>query len=236
VGAMGAIRTVAEHLAIPIQRERLRLAGHEKLARALDRRPPAIMAEIERLRAGMKADHSPLICGLEPPGIYDEGQSVAAAARVSRRGSSARLLHSIAAEYEPTTILELGTNVGISAAYLAAGGGNVTTLDVSPYRLALAKKLHYSLGLKVDYVCGLFSDTLPATLDRLPPVEMAFIDGHHQYQPTLDYYAMIAEQAASGCIYVFDDIRWSEGMRRSWEELRPKFKISVDLGGMGICI
>jgi len=114
----------------------------------------------------------------------------------------------------------------------------VTTLEASPYRLRLAKANHERLALQLDYVQGLFSDTLDETLERLPPVDLAFVDGHHQYEPTLRYFEQIAAKAAPGCIFVFDDIRWSDGMRRAWRELKakPVFEAVADLGDMGVAV
>jgi predicted O-methyltransferase YrrM len=187
----------------------------------------------------MLKNGSPLVDGtLGPAGPYDCGQTVASVCSVSKPAHAARLLHSLAAEYRPKTIIELGTNVGISSAYLAASGAEVTTLEGSPYRLRVAKEWHASLGLRLNYVQGLFVDTLAPTLARMPPVEMAFIDGHHQYQPTLDYFEQIVTRSAPDCVFVFDDIRWSKGMRQAWKELRNdrRFKDVADLGGVGVAI
>jgi predicted O-methyltransferase YrrM len=187
----------------------------------------------------MLRDSSPLVDGtLGPPGIYDEGQSIADVCLVSKPKRAAQLLYSIAAEYRPKTILELGTNIGISSAYLAASDSRVTSLEASPYRLRVARTVHQSLGLHVDYVQGLFTETLQPTLERMPAVEMAFIDGHHQYQPTLDYFEMVAARAAPHCVFIFDDIRWSRGMRQAWDELRrrPLFSATADLYDMGVAV
>ena len=187
----------------------------------------------------MLRDRSPLVDGsLGPPAIYDENITVADACDVSKPPHAARLLHALADEYRPGSILELGTNVGISSAYLATSGSKVVTLDASPYRQRLAKALHQPLRLDVEYVEGLFTDTLGPTLDRMERVRMAFIDGHHKYQPTLDYFEMIAAKAESGCIFIFDDVRWSPGMRRAWRKLRrdDRFEAVSDLGGMGVGI
>lgn len=240
MGALSAIRYAAERSWIPIERRRLAWSGHARLARALSGRPCPLAPKIERSRRELLKDRSQLVDGsLGPAGIYDMGQTVADACRVSRNGPSAQLIYSLASEYRPQTILELGTNVGISASYLAAAGGNVTTLESSPYRLRLAEKLHRSLNLhNIMYVQGLFSDTLKRTLEAMPAVELAFVDGHHQYQATLDYFEAIAVQAAPGCVFVFDDIRWSKGMRRAWKRLKSdeRFEVATDLGGMGVCL
>lgn len=236
---LSIVRAAVESVWLPIQRAKLEMQGERRLARALDGRPCPISSKIEWLRSEMLRDCSPLADGtLGPPLEHDLNQTVAGACGASRRSGSANVLYSLAAEYRPKSIIELGTNVGISAAYLAAAGGRVTTLDVSRYRLRLAEGLHHALELNIDRIEGYFAQTLEPALKEIAPVEMAFIDGHHQYRPTLDYFEAIAREAAPGCIFLFDDIRWSSGMRSAWAELRrdSRFETVVDLGGMGIGI
>jgi predicted O-methyltransferase YrrM len=157
----------------------------------------------------------------------------------------ASLLYLLARAFQPRRIVELGTNVGISSAYLAAAlemngqGGRVVTFEVSPYRLRLAKEVHSNLGIRnIDYVHGLFSDTLPGSLEEIGSVDFAFIDGHHQHKPTLDYFDAILHYSTSDAAFVFDDIRWSDGMNRAWSELCSDHRVGlvVDLYSVGICI
>jgi len=167
----GFIHSFAKDAWIFFCRGWLIVSGHPRLARALQRKDCGTCDEIERLRTSMLLDDSPLIDGsLGEGGRYDQDQTVADACRVSKPRNSARLLYSVTHEYRPTTLIELGTNVGISSAYLAAAGGRVTTLESSPYRLRLAQKLHDQIGLKIDYVQGLFDETLASALAKLPPV------------------------------------------------------------------
>jgi predicted O-methyltransferase YrrM len=214
---------------------RLRISGETRLHRALSPGPFPLAQEIERGRASQLADNSPLIVGPVGSGLYDEGKTVADACRASIEPDWALILHSLVAEYRPRTILELGTNTGISSAYLAAEGARVITLEASPNRIRVARQLHQSLGIQsVEYVEGLFTDTLQPTLDRLPPIDLTFIDGHHQFQPTLDYFQAIRAHAAPDCVYIFDDIRWSAGMKRAWRELQKHLDPAVNLHRIGI--
>jgi predicted O-methyltransferase YrrM len=232
-------KLLAERVWVVLARIRLILSGSRKLSKALDGRDFPLRNRIEEARRQFHADNSPLADGsLGPAGVYDEGQTIADACDVSKKAASARRLRSIAAEYKLATILELGTNIGLSSAYLASSGGKVTTLESSPYRIRIAQNLHRSLGLQVETVQGLFSETLIGTLDRLGTVDMAFIDGHHQFQPTLDYFEAILAHTRKGSIIVFDDIRWSKGMKRAWKLLRkrPEFGEVADLGGVGVGI
>ena len=203
---------------------------------------------IEHIEEGRRAflkDTSALVDDtLGPPGIYDEG-TIAEACKKSKSPTAARLLYALAYEFRPKTVIELGTNLGISSAYLAAGlrdscsGGRLLTLESSPYRLRLAQGLHRQLELdNVSYRQGLFIDTLAASLQEASPINMAFVDSHHQYQPTLDYFDTIWGRSADDCVFIFDDIRWSEGMKKAWSDLRRdrRVSIAVDLGTVGICI
>jgi predicted O-methyltransferase YrrM len=217
------------------------------LARVASRRaePDPLPGRIEALRAELLARTQPLVDGsLGAGGLYDEGQSVRAACAVSKGPPAAFLLYALVRELGPAQVLELGTNLGISSAYLAAalranGRGALATLDASPYRQRIAAECHRRLGLPaVTYVQGLFGETLGRTLRALPPVDLAFIDGHHQYEPTLAYTEAILAAAADDAVLVYDDIRWSEGMERAWSELRAdrRFRLVVDLDRLGLCV
>jgi predicted O-methyltransferase YrrM len=220
-----------------VSRPTLMLSGQHKLARGLDRRSFALEAAIEEQRRLLLADNRPLSDGTHgSPNRFDH-RTISEACRASKPSWAARCLYSLAAEYKAATIIELGTNLGISAAYLAAAGGCVTTLEGSAYRLRIAKQMHERLGLSnISYVEGLFSETLPRTLTQMPPIDLAFIDGHHEYQPTLDYFTAIRSHASETSLFVFDDIRWSDEMKTAWAELKGNFSVVTEAGGMGVAL
>ena len=89
--------------------------------------------KIEDFRTAFVANKTPLVDGtLGQAGIYDSNQTVSDAASVSKPAPQARILYSLAREYQPNTVVELGTNVGISSAYIAVGlsGGTLATFEV----------------------------------------------------------------------------------------------------------
>jgi len=200
---------------------------------------------IEAKRREFLNNHSAIVDNtLGPPGIYDEG-TIAEACYKSKGPDAARLLYALVYAFRPETVIELGTNLGISSAYLAAGlkdscsGGKILTLESSPYRLRLAQDLHRQLGLdNISYKQGLFIDTLASSLEEAGPIGMAFVDGHHEYQPTLDHFDSIWSRSVDDCVFILDDIRWSDGMKRVWSSLcsDPRVTIAVDLRSIGICI
>lgn len=215
----------------------------ESLDRPLPDEDQRRMDAIERHRTDLLRRGDPLVDGTLPePGLYDLRFTVGEACAVSKPPRAARALHAFAREFQPRRVLELGTNLGISTAYLAAAlrpGGRVVTLEGSPYRVRVAREVHAQLGLRgIEYRVGLFADTLDDALAALGAVELVFIDGHHQYAPTLAYFEAIWKHAAPGAVFLFDDIRWSRGMRRAWARLRrdPRFAVTADLGILGVGI
>ena len=81
-----------------------------------------------------------------------------------------------------------------------------------------------------------FNDTLPALLNFLPFVDLAFVDGNHQKEPTLHYFKLLLAKVKEGSILVFDDIHWSEGMEEAWEEIKKheQVMLTIDLFFIGI--
>lgn len=198
---------------------------------------------VEAQRALLLGRQGPLIDGSLPePGLYDKGVSIQGACKVSKPPKPGLMLYLLVRATRPQCVLELGTNVGISASFIAAAlkqngqGGRLVTMESSPYRIKLARDIHTNQGLdNIDYVQGLFTETLTDTLAALPPVDLAFIDGHHLYQPTLDYFGQIHGASSDDAVFVFDDIRWSDGMARAWAALQadPRMGVMVDMRSVG---
>jgi predicted O-methyltransferase YrrM len=200
--------------------------------------------ELERKRLLRRQE--PLIDGsLGRGGLYDDGVTIQDACLVSKPLESALLLFLLTRATKPSTVIELGTNVGISSAYIAAAlklngeNGKIATFDASPYRQRLAQEAHRNLGLdNVSYVEGLFRDTIYPSLSKLGSIDLAFIDGHHQYQPTLDYFEEILKFSTPDTVFVFDDIRWSRDMKKAWSQIQSDERLGlvVDLSTVGVCV
>lgn len=236
-------RTVEAIAAAPYAQGRGIAQAIKALDKPLSEEERSDIERIERIRERYLAITDPLVDGsLGEGGPYDIGVSVKEAFGVSKPPRSALFLYLLVRALKPRTVLELGTNTGMSSSFIASamrrnGGGTILTLDGSAYRQKLARKVHEELELaNVSYGLGLFTESLDPALATMPLVDLVFIDGHHQYQPTLDYYAKIRKNANLSTTFVFDDIRWSDGMKRAWSELQvhPTTGLAVDLNSVGI--
>ena len=169
-------------------------------------------------------------------------------ADVCRRSSKsyfwATLLFHLIREFKPNVCMELGTCLGISGSYLAAGLklnqlGILTTIEGSPSLASLAGQNFKTLGLSnVELISGKFQDKLKGILAKNGPVEFVFIDGHHDGSATLHYFEQIYAFASSNTLLVFDDIRWSKSMKNTWRMIQADKRVgfAIDLWMVGICL
>lgn len=157
----------------------------------------------------------------------------------------AQMLMVLVHDLRPTRCVELGTCLGVSVAYQAAGlhlaarHGVVVTLEGADELAELSRRNLAGLGLTgVSVVTGRFDETLPDVLDELGTVDYAFVDGHHDETATIAYFEQLLPHLTPGSVVVFDDIAWSEGMARAWTTIRghPRVRSSVGLRMIGICV
>ena len=153
----------------------------------------------------------------------------------------AQILFRIAQYYKPKTILELGTSFGISTAYLASADHipDVYTCEGASSIAAIAKRNFEKLGLKnIHLTEGDFANTLSPLLAKLNKIDLAFIDGNHRKEPTLNYFQQLLNHSTGSAILIFDDIHWSAGMEAAWELIKQHQAVSltIDLFFIGIVI
>lgn len=212
----------------------------EKVLNATDK--PLIFDRIEALRARLKRDQTEIpVLDLGAGSVSDNRQTrrVCDIARMAAKPPKyGRLLHRIAAHYGARHVLELGTSLGLSAAYMASASGvqSLLTLEGAPAILRTAEANVSSLGLdNIRTICGDFDQTLPLALETMTP-DLVFFDGNHRYEPTMRYFRQCMERTGEAAIFVFDDIHWSREMEEAWAEIRrtPGVTCTIDLFMVGI--
>ena len=232
----------------------------EALAATLDETTPdaeARMHRIEALRAALLRSDAEvtfrnygaerrLRASREPDGPFRETtRAVRSIGRDAVPAHEGRLLYHLIRQFRPVRCLELGTSLGISAAYQAAAlasagdAGSLVSLEGGAALARLAQGHLDALNLPgVEVVTGPFAETLPAVLQTHRPIDFAFIDGHHNPAAMQAYFAQLTPHLADEAVLVFDDIFWTTGMRHAWLALAagPHIRRAVDLLAVGICI
>lgn len=194
--------------------------------------------EIEKLRNTLLTAPVPIIIEDFGTGKNRTEKLNAIVKRAAKPAKEAQLLFRLINYLQPATVLELGTHVGISTCYMASAGSTtqVHTIEGSAKISEVAQLNFKRLALhNVTPHVGNFDNVLPALIQQLSTIDVAYIDGNHAYAPTLQYYQWLQPHCK---IMVFDDIHWSKGMNAAWKKIiaDANIKISIDLYHFGIII
>lgn len=150
-----------------------------------------------------------------------------------------QLLFRLVNHFQPSQVLELGTSLGISTAYLASANKRVKiiTIEGSKEVADIARQNFKQLQLQnIEQVIGNFDDVLPTIINDLPTIDFVFIDGNHCKKATINYFNICLKKVHSNTVLVFDDIYWSDEMIEAWDEIKRNNRVSVtiDLFFMGL--
>ena len=200
----------------------------------------AIWEDIERVRK--RALRSSVEVDVHDLGTGKSGRKpLSEIARKSATGKAkGRLLSRLSAFLDPQCILELGTNIGLGAAYLSAGKvESLTTVEGCPNTLQIARENFESLGIgdKIDAVNTEFDEAIATHLQGRK-YDLIFIDGNHTYDATMNFSRKLPELTREEGVWIFDDIRWSGGMWNAWKEIveSDRFPVTIDFGLIGVAM
>ena len=149
------------------------------------------------------------------------------------------LLSRIVKYYQPSQVLEMGTSLGITTCYLAHGVPNasVVTMEGAPTVAHEALTTFKNLGFQnIQLIEGNFDQSLPNYLQSVSTIGIAYVDGNHRYEPTMQYFNLLLTKSDEHSIFIFDDIHWSSEMEKAWAEIKADARVSltIDLFYIGI--
>lgn len=161
------------------------------------------------------------------------------AATAAKPAKYAQLLFRLVNYFQPHTVLELGTSLGLTTSYLALARrqAQVITFEGCPGIAAEAGATFRQLKLKnIRQVPGHLDQTLPDTLRQLPAVDFVYFDGNHRYEPTMRYFEACLAKRTEDSVFVIDDIYWSAEMLRAWRDIcrHPEVTLTIDLFQLGL--
>lgn len=161
------------------------------------------------------------------------------AKNASKSAKYAQLLFRLVDHFQPSTVLELGTSLGISTCYLAAANSKIKIITVEgcAETASIASQNFKKLELKnIEQVVGNFDSVLPSIVNKLDTIDFVLFDGNHRKKATLDYFQTCLKKSHEHSIFIFDDINWSNEMREAWEEIKKQeqVRITIDLFFLGI--
>jgi len=203
-----------------------------------------VPAQPVRVHKVMRKDCS-LIPQNEPPGVPVNEEDTRSISSFIKKASVSfkygALLYRISHWFEAESVVELGSGLGISTAYLRAGSPSVPfhTVEGGRIRALLTEQVIYRSKLeKVHVHQGDIGEKLPGILGDKRSRLLAYVDGNHHYEPTLSYLGLLVKHSGDEAIIIMDDIYWSRGMQKAWKEIIswPEVRVSIDLYHMGILL
>ena len=138
---------------------------------------------------------------------------------------------------EGLTIVELGTSLGITTAYMAAvdSRNRVVTYEGCPAVAEIAKANWKALGIK-NIECRVGKIDVAKLEEELDQVDVAFVDANHTYASTRAYINILLQKVHAKSVLVVDDIHHSSEMERAWREICADERVTstMDLYQMGL--
>jgi predicted O-methyltransferase YrrM len=138
-----------------------------------------------------------------------------------------------------TSILELGTSLGITTAHLQAALPNarVYTVEGSASIASIASQVWSNVALhEIQSTVGAFDAVLDNVLGEIKTIDFVIIDGDHRGDACLQYINRILPYTHVDSVIVVDDIYWSPSMTAAWEACiaDERFTLTLDFFDFGV--
>jgi len=142
---------------------------------------------------------------------------------------TSQLLARLIRKFECKTILEIGTSLGVNAAYLANNPSVeiLITIEANPQLCEFAQQTFDEYKNKIELICGQARSVLQNLRKKNIKIDFAFIDASHTYRATIEYFELLKSMAKDNSVFVFDDINWSFEMTRAWLDIKQDSEITL---------
>ena len=154
---------------------------------------------------------------------------------------NAELLFRIVRYFQPKSILEIGTSLGLATSALSLGNSNakIITLEGCPNTQKQAQiqlQGQNSNFQNVEFVNTEFSSYFKVIHPSPITHHLIYFDGNHSKKATLDYFEALLPTISNDSVWIFDDIHWSADMEEAWEIIKnhPKVSVTIDTFQWGI--
>ena len=140
-------------------------------------------------------------------------------------------------EFRGLTIVELGTSLGVTTAYMAAmdSRNRVVTFEGCEVVANIAKENWKALNIN-NIECRIGKIDVEQLARDIEHLDVAFIDANHTYEGTCKYFDVLAGKVREKSVIVVDDIHHSEEMEEAWKAICADERVTstIDLYQMGL--
>lgn len=156
---------------------------------------------------------------------------------------NAELLFRITNYFQPESILEIGTSLGLATSAFSLGNKNakITSLEGCPNTLHQCQwqfqfqKSNFKTE-NIDFINTEFSFFFKNLQLATRNPQLIYFDGNHSKSATLTYFELLLPTISNDSVWIFDDIHWSHDMEEAWELIKnhPKVTVTIDTFQWGI--
>jgi predicted O-methyltransferase YrrM len=202
-------------------------------------------SEIENVRETLLYNHKSIIIndlGAKSKVDKSPKRTVSDIAKTSLKPKKqAQLLFRIVNHFQPKTVIELGTSLGISTLYIskAVKTSQIITIEGDKSIFEIAENLFKTLNIRnIKNINANFDNELEKIVNNLEKIDLVYFDGNHTKEATLKYFESILPKISENTVLIFDDIYWSKGMTEAWLEIKmnEKVKVTIDTFYFGIVL
>lgn len=140
----------------------------------------------------------------------------------------ARLLLRMAKYFKISSVLELGTSLGMGTYAFALANKNIkiTTIEGCKNTSNFSESQFQKLGINtVNFKIGTFSSEIKEL--EATYFDCIYFDGHHNKKATIQYFEALLPKAKNDSIFIFDDIYWSKEMAEAWDYIKNHSAVTV---------
>ncbi|MEO8534993.1 MAG: class I SAM-dependent methyltransferase [Flavobacterium sp.] len=148
----------------------------------------------------------------------------------------AELLFRVVRYFQPNTVLEIGTSLGLATSALALGNpkAKVITLEGCPETASIAKNQLEkfdcdNVNSVVTEFEHYFKDLQRDLKTETTDFDFIYFDGNHSKKATLAYFELLLPTITNDSVWIFDDIHWSPEMEESWEIIKSHASVKVTI-------
>lgn len=151
----------------------------------------------------------------------------------------AELLCRIVTYFQPSTILEIGTSLGLATSALSLGNvkAKIITLEGCPQTAGQAQLQFQNFNFNtIESVVTEFTEYFKNHQLNNEQYQLIYFDGNHSKKATLDYFELLLPTITNETVWIFDDIHWSADMEAAWEIIKnhPKVTVTIDTFQWGL--
>ena len=140
-------------------------------------------------------------------------------------------------EFRGLTIVELGTSLGVTTAYMAAmdSRNRVVTFEGCEAVANMARENWKALNIN-NIECRVGEIDVEQLTRDIEHLDVAFIDANHTCVSTCGYFDVLAGKVREKSVIVVDDIHYSEEMEKAWKAICADERVTstIDLYQMGL--